>query len=80
MIPLHFDTDQEVLDAALHSIGLRSPDAAELMWIANTLHLQELECSQAYWQRAQSRSDLEILCEPRALPIGADGMLQSAFH
>ncbi len=82
MIPLHFPTDREVLQAALTSIGLREPEAAELMWISNTLQLQELECSAAYWEAAQGRSDLEILHPPRPLPLDASGMLPNCaqFH
>lgn len=80
MIPMYFDTDREVFEAALHSIGLRAPQDAEVMWIPNTLHLESVECSQAYWPRAQERTDLEILTEPRPLPLGADGMLRSDWH
>lgn len=45
------------------------------MWIQNTLKVAELECSEAYYDEARQRSDLEILTQPRKLPLGADGQL-----
>ena len=75
MIPLYFETDREVLEAALGSIGLRQPQQARVMWITNTLQLQEVDCSESYWQEAQTRPDLEVLCPPRPLPLDARGCL-----
>jgi hypothetical protein len=74
MAPLDYETDREILDAALP--GTREErERARLLWIANTLHLGELECSEAYWQEAHSRDDLEILTELSELPLGDDGDL-----
>ena len=75
MIPVHFPTDREVLDAVLPIIGLTEPPNAKLMWIHNTLKVAEVECSTAYLAEARSRSDLKILSDPRPLPIDARGML-----
>jgi hypothetical protein len=79
MIPIHFETDREVLSAALGAIGLRPPVDSRLMWIRNTLTLAEVEVSAAYWQAAQNRSDLETLTEPRPLPFDAEGCLPDDF-
>lgn len=75
MIPIHYPTDRQVLDIALPGIGLTDPEHARLMWIHNTLDVAELECSAAYWSEAQGRSDLELLCSPRALPFDEQGFL-----
>lgn len=75
MDPLHFETDRELLDTCLPTIGLTEPEDARLLWIKNTLHLSEVECSAAYWDEAQGRSDLEILTPPRALPLDKEGNL-----
>jgi hypothetical protein len=77
MIPIHFRTDREVLSHALSTIGLTPPDQAELMWIRNTLDLEELECSAAYWSQTMTRTDLEVLTEPRPMEFDADGFLRS---
>jgi len=75
MLPVNFDTDREVLDEALPTIGLTEPLNARILWIHNTLDLAEVECSQVYWDEAQSRDDLEIISELRGLPFDAEGNL-----
>ncbi|MCR4411166.1 MAG: DUF362 domain-containing protein [Thermoguttaceae bacterium] len=75
MLPLDYETDAEILDMALGSIGLAEPPDARLLWIRDTLDLAEVECSTAYWDEARRRDDLEILTEPRPLPLDAQGNL-----
>lgn len=80
MIPVHFASDREVLDAMLPLIGLTDPPDARLMWIANTLDVSELECSVAYLDEARDRDDLEILSDPRPLPFDDQGLLPSVHE
>ena len=75
MAPLDYETDREMLTAALKPIGLREPADARLLWIPNTLQLAEVECSAAYLEEARSRDDLEILTGLRELPFDHDGNL-----
>ncbi|ADB16860.1 conserved hypothetical protein [Pirellula staleyi DSM 6068] len=75
MLPLDYSTDREILDAALPTIGLTPPENAKLMWIHNTLEVAELECSEVYYEEAQTRADLTILTEPRPLPFDEVGNL-----
>jgi hypothetical protein len=75
MTPLDYATDREMLSAALGTIGLATPSQAKLLWIADTLHLSEIECSVAYLPEARQRPELEILTEPRELPFDAAGNL-----
>mgnify|MGYP002630381672 CR=1 FL=1 len=75
MIPPHYDTDRELLDVALSTIGLTEPPRAKLLWIRNTLHVAEVECGAAFLPLARERSDLEILTEPRDLAFDDHGML-----
>ena len=75
MPPLDYETDREMLAAALGTIGLADPPDARLLWIADTLRLGEVECSAAYLDEARRRDDLEILTEPRPLPFDAKGNL-----
>jgi hypothetical protein len=77
MVPLDYETDREILDVALSVIGLRQPSTARLMWIQNTLKVADMECSEAYFDEARQRSDLEILTQPRKLPLSDDGQLPS---
>jgi hypothetical protein len=71
MPPLDYQSDREMLAAALGTIGLVDPPNAKLIWISDTLHLDELECSAAYLDEAQRRDDLEIITKPRELPFDA---------
>ncbi len=73
--PLNFDTDREILDAALPTIGLTEPLQAKIVWIKNTLQLAEAECSAVYLPEARERSDLEIITPLRNLPLDAAGNL-----
>jgi len=75
MIPPHYDTDRELLDVALATIGLTEPPQAKLLWIQNTLRVEEVECGEAFLPLVRERSDLTILTEPRALTFDAQGML-----
>jgi hypothetical protein len=75
MAPLDYETDRELLAAALGTIGLVPPRDARLLWIANTLDLVELECSVAYFDEAKGRSDLEIITPPRPMEFDGTGNL-----
>jgi len=75
MAPLDYETDREILDLALRAVGLVEPPEVKILWIRNTLELAEVECSVAYLEEARRRDDLEILTEPRPLPLDADGNL-----
>jgi nickel-dependent lactate racemase len=74
-VPIHFETDREVLDAALPTIGLTDPPDARLLWIRNTLDVAEVECSAAYLDEAKTRADLTVLTEPRELQFDRAGNL-----
>ncbi len=75
MVPIHYETDAEVLDSALDNIGLVTPERAKMLWVQNTLHVGTVECSAAYLDEARERKDLEIVSDLRPLPVGAGGML-----
>lgn len=79
VFPMHFETDREILDAALPTLGLIEPPAARIQWIKNTLSLVEVECSAPYLPEARERSDLEIVAPPRELPLDNTGDLQRTF-
>ncbi len=64
-----------MLQAALDSIAHTKPAEVKLLWIADTLHLGEVECSVAYLDEAGRREDIEIITKPRELPFDAPGNL-----
>jgi len=75
MLPLDYETDAEILEAALPMIGLRPPAQARILWIRNTLELGEVECSRPLLEEAGQRADLEVVSGIRPLPLDRDGNL-----
>jgi hypothetical protein len=75
MIPIHFDADRDVFEAALSVVGLVPPANAKVLWIPDTLHLAEVECSAAFWPQARERDDLTMLTDPRPLEFDGKGNL-----
>src|SRR5205807_5620999 len=45
-LPVHLDSDREVVEAALKIIGSRTPEQARVMHIRNTLNVEEVEVSE----------------------------------
>lgn len=73
MIPVDFDNDRDMVEATLSVIGLTPPERAKVLWISDTLHISELECSVAYLPAVESRDDLEIIQGPRAIDFDGEG-------
>jgi hypothetical protein len=74
-LPYDYPNDRQALEAALATIGLTQPEHAKIMWIKNTLTLEEVACSAAYWDEAKSRDDLEIIAGPTMLEFDESGEL-----
>ncbi len=70
-----FETDRDVLEAALATVGLDEPENARVVQISNTLHLSEVLVSEAYLPEVSRRGDLEILDGPCEMEFDADGFL-----
>jgi hypothetical protein len=62
-LPVHFDSDREVLDAALAIVGGRLPHEARVLRIRDTLQLDEVEASESCLQ--------EMNGELSRKPVGA---------
>ena len=74
-VPAWFDTDREVLENALPSVGIVEPQNARVVQIPDTLHLGEVLVSEAYLDELKSRPDLEIIAGPFEMAFNADGSL-----
>jgi hypothetical protein len=72
-LPVHFETDREVLDAALAIIGTRPPEEARIMRIRNTLMLEELECSEPCLNDGNRATEFSATSPPRALAFDPQG-------
>ena len=60
---------------AQYPLMFRVRQTFERTKVRNTLDLVQLECSVAYGEQAQGRSDLEIISRPRGLPFDSAGNL-----
>src|SRR5437867_676062 len=76
MLPIAYDTDREVLQAALPTLGLVEPAAASVVQIADTLHLGEVLVSESHLAEVSKRHDLEIVAGPFDMPFDDTGNLQ----
>lgn len=74
-IPLTFDSDREVLEAAISQVSDDRAEQVQWMWIRDTLHVDQLACSRGLLEAASQREDLEILTEPAALRFDSAGDL-----
>jgi len=74
-IPVYFDTDEKVIEAALSTIGMKRPAESRMVRIKDTLHVGEVEVSEALLDEANSRADLEIVGKPQPLTFDVSGML-----
>ncbi|HUQ71835.1 MAG TPA: lactate racemase domain-containing protein [Planctomycetaceae bacterium] len=75
MLPIAFDTDREVISAALQTIGLIEPPDAKVIHIADTLHLAECLVSETYLPLLTGRGELTALESPREMAFDASGNL-----
>jgi hypothetical protein len=75
-LPVHFETDREVIDAALAINGTRPPEKARILHIRNTLDLEEVEASEPCFA-APPRTDASRIGAARPLVFDESGNLPS---
>ena len=73
-LPVHFETDREVIDAALPIIGTRAPESARVLHVRNTLMVEEVVASEACFEEPP-RTDVTRLGEARPLTFDEQGDL-----
>lgn len=78
-IPMHFEADREVLEAAATQAGLATTEQLKWMWIKDTLHLTDVLCSEAFYQDAIRREDLDLIAEPETIKFDEQGQLVEVF-
>lgn len=61
MVPLDYETEEEILEAAWHTLGRPDPSAFRVAWIRDTLHLEEIVASESLRTIISARDDCEIL-------------------
>jgi len=74
-IPIHFDTDREMIAAACESLCIEGVKDVRVLHISDTLRLEYMEASEAFAEEIKSRQDLEIVSEARELEFDLSGNL-----
>jgi hypothetical protein len=74
-LPVHFETDREVIDAALAILGTRRPEDARILRVRNTLHLEEVEISEPCLAEPERATEFTTVTAPRPLAYDAQGNL-----
>jgi hypothetical protein len=74
-VPVHFETDRDVLNAALAIIGSRAPEEARILRIHNTLDLEEMDVSEPCLEDAERQTEFTPIGRPRPLEFDAAGNL-----
>ena len=71
-VPISFDSDRKVLEAALSTCGLVEPPDARVMRIRNTLDVEEILVSEACEKEVARRGELSVVEPPREMQFDAN--------
>jgi hypothetical protein len=72
-LPVHLDSDREVVEAALKIIGNRPAEQARVMHIRNTLKLEDVEVSEPCLEQPKGQSEFAVVGSPGPMAFDADG-------
>ncbi|MBN2204938.1 MAG: DUF2088 domain-containing protein [Thermoleophilia bacterium] len=78
-LPIAFERDVEAVEAAFATSGAASTAEFSLVWIRNTLALEELLVSTALLPAVAADPSLELVGEPFSFPARGDGSLAPAW-
>jgi len=74
-IPMWFDTEREVLEAAVRSLAGIAAAALRVVVVANTLHLERCLVSEAIARELRTGGRAEVLGGPQPVSFDAEGRL-----
>jgi hypothetical protein len=74
MVPIDFPNDREALSAAFGMAGMLTHEQVPAMWIPDTLHIEEIECSQALLPQLSQLPNVEVIrpCTPLEFDAAGD--------
>ena len=78
-IPMYFDTEEKLVEAALFSLSAIPPDKLRIVIIRNTLFLMECFVSRALLPELGSRPDIQINQEPHEFKFDSNGNIKVKF-
>ncbi|HET7578333.1 MAG TPA: DUF2088 domain-containing protein [Bacillales bacterium] len=75
-IPLTFSNDRELLEGAIKTLKLDDPDTMRLVYIKNTLHVDEVWVSEPVYEEIKEHSHVTLVSGPAPIPFDEDGQIQ----
>jgi hypothetical protein len=76
-IPVTFDTDREALETAILTSGANNSEACRMVWIKNTLKLDQLIASEALLEEIKNKANLKVLEDLGELSFTEHGNLNN---
>lgn len=78
-IPIHFDTDKEILNACFETIGDTPPAEARVLHIQNTIAVHRISASLAYADEIAKNDKLKLLNDWKEMALDSEGNLENPF-
>ncbi len=78
-IPMTLETEQEAVSSALRTCGVIDEKLVRLVWIKNTLELEDIYVSEGFLPEVRENSSLEIVSGPLDMSFDDDGNLYNLF-
>ena len=78
-IPMICDSDKQALVYAMTTIGEKTDKTVRLMWIKNTLELEDVLVSEAFLPEVKNRQGLQVISGPHKMEFDAEGYLVDYF-
>ena len=79
-VPIHFDTDEEVLAACFETIGDTPSTHARVVHIRNTMDVGRISVSRGYAEEIASNSELMMLTDWKEMEIDSTGNIKNPFQ
>lgn len=78
--PLAEDTDIEAIISGINSSGHLDPQKCRVLHIKNTLALEEMEASEAYWNEAKENPNIEIVSDLHDINFRSNGSIVKLYE
>jgi hypothetical protein len=79
-VPIHFESDREVIQWALSSVLVADKKESRILRIRDTLNLNWMEASESLLREARSHDQVRILGDPEEMAFDAQGKLPAIMH
>lgn len=74
-IPIVMESDKEAIQVCVRTCNEIDKENPRIVRIPNSLHIEHIMLSEAYYEEVKKHPDIEILSEPEYLPFDAEGNL-----